>query len=48
MQTSWSTGDSSRTITVTESGTYTVTVTNPGRFGHCLRDCRRADDRDGL
>ena len=30
MQTSWSTGDSSRTITVTESGTYTVTVTNPG------------------
>ena len=30
MQTAWSTGDSSRTITVTESGTYTVTVTNPG------------------
>lgn len=30
MQTVWSTGDSSRTITVTESGTYTVTVTNPG------------------
>ena len=30
MQTSWSTGDSTRTITVTESGTYTVTVTNPG------------------
>ena len=30
MQTSWSTGDSSRTITVTESGTYTVTVTNSG------------------
>lgn len=30
MQTSWSTGDRSRTITVTESGTYTVTVTNPG------------------
>lgn len=29
MQTVWSTGDSSRTITVTESGTYTVTVTNP-------------------
>lgn len=30
MQTSWSTGDSTRTIRVTESGTYTVTVTNPG------------------
>lgn len=30
MQTVWSTGDSSRTIRVTESGTYTVTVTNPG------------------
>ena len=29
MQTVWSTGDSTRTITVTESGTYTVTVTNP-------------------
>lgn len=30
MQTAWSTGDSTRTIRVTESGTYTVTVTNPG------------------
>lgn len=30
MQTVWSTGDSTRTIRVTESGTYTVTVTNPG------------------
>ena len=28
MQTVWNTGDSSRTIRVTESGTYTVTVTN--------------------
>ena len=30
MQTSWSTGDSSRTITVTANGEYSVTVTNPG------------------
>lgn len=30
MQTAWSTGDSSRTITVTANGEYSVTVTNPG------------------
>ena len=30
MQTVWSTGDSSRTITVTANGEYSVTVTNPG------------------
>ena len=29
MRTSWSTGDSSRTITVTANGEYSVTVTNP-------------------
>lgn len=29
MQTSWSTGDSSRAITVTANGEYSVTVTNP-------------------
>ena len=29
MQTVWSTGDSSRTITVTANGEYSVTVTNP-------------------